>query len=238
VKRLLPLLAVALLAGCGSSGTLAPTHTVTRAAQLHQPGAPVLRPALRVVPIPTSAGAEGKADGRVMAGSASCGRERWAVKTATDPAAGNIKLVPISSMIEAIDALPATNNGNPDQERAPAEEQTYTVTATLDAAKVEADSDIHLALSDNGHTMIAEIPNAPACTEPPVTPEVSVLETQIEQARNSFIQEFGLPSSTGFTAIGHKVTVTGVLFGDKIHGQRGVAPRGVELHPVTAISDP
>jgi hypothetical protein len=31
------------------------------------------------------------------------------------------------------------------------------------------------------------------------------------------------------------VTVTGVGFFDRIHGQTGVAPNGIELHPVLDI---
>jgi hypothetical protein len=31
------------------------------------------------------------------------------------------------------------------------------------------------------------------------------------------------------------VTVTGVAFFDSIHGQEGVAPNGIELHPVLVI---
>jgi hypothetical protein len=229
--------AVVLAAALGGCGSSSPT-TPTKAGELHQPGPPVVTSKAHPAPVPAGAGSEGRDDGRVVAGGATCGRERWSVKTATDAAATNIVLAPKVTTIEALDALPSSNNGNPDEARTEAEQQTYTVTATLEAAKVEADSDIHLVLVDAGKTMIAEIPFAPACTEPPVTAGVSVLEAQIEAARNAFIREFGLPSSSHFTPINHKVTVTGVLFDDIIHGQRGVAPTGVELHPVIKIEDP
>lgn len=239
MKRALPLMALLLVAGCGSTTVTPTTHTATQAGELHQPGPPVVTQPIHVVPVPSSSGSEGKADGRVQAGGAACGRERWSVKTATDPAAARVNLTPKRSTVEALGAIPSTNtSGNLDEPRSTAEQQTYTVTAMLEGAKVEADGDIHLVLSDNGHTMIAEIPKAPACTEPPITAGVSVLEQQIESARASFVQHFGEPSSSGFTPINHKVTVTGVLFFDVRHGQRGVAANAAELHPLTALSDP
>jgi hypothetical protein len=227
----------AIAGGCGG-GSEPSKPAPSRAGELHQPGAPVVRPLVRTVPVPAHAEAESKGDGRVMAGSASCGRERWAVKTATDPAAANIKLAPLQTTIATLDGLPTTNPGNPDQPRSEAEQQVYKVTATLEVAKREADSDFHLVLREGEQTMIAEIPLAPACTEPPVTGSVSVLETQIEHARAAFVQEFGEPSTTSWETIGHRVTITGTLFFDVPHGQRGVAPNAAELHPVIAIEDP
>lgn len=240
MRRVLLLVAIvvaAIAGGCGGTRETAPAPS--RAGQLRQPGAPVVRPLVRTVPVPAHAEAESKGDGRVVAGSASCGRERWAVKTATDPAAANIKLAPLQTTIATLDGLPTTNPGNPDQPRDGAVESTvYKITATLESAKREADSDFHLALSANGQTMIAEIPSAPACTEPPVTKSVSVLERQIESARTAFIQEFGEPPAQGWETIDKQVTLTGVGFFDVLHGQRNVAPTGIELHPVLTIEDP
>jgi hypothetical protein len=227
------------LAGCGTTTRTVTVHRATRAGELHQPGAPVVRPAVHAVPVPAGSGSEARGDGRVVAGGASCGRERWSVKTATDPAAGNIKLAPVDTTVAALDALPTTNPGNPDQPRDGGVESTvYRVTATLVGAKREADSDFHLILREGSATMIAEIPMAPACTQPPVTEQVSVLEQQIESTRAAFIQEFGEPGSSGFTTIEHQVTVTGVGFFDVLHGQTGVAPNAIELHPALSIADP
>jgi hypothetical protein len=238
MRRLLAAVVMAAaLAGCGSGSTPA-RHAPTVAAQLHQPGPPVVRAAVRVVPVPPGAGSEARGDGRVLAGGASCGRERWATKTATDEAAAQIHLEPKATTVETLAALPSTNNGNPDQERTSAEMQTYKLTATLEVAKRESDSDLHLVLvGESGQTMIGEIPDAPACTVPPVTQRVSFLESQIEGARAAFVREFGEPSES-FASINHKVTVTGIAFWDILHGQRGVAPSGVELHPIIAIEDP
>lgn len=239
MKRVVFLLPLILLAGCG--GAHPAKHTISRAGELHQPGLPVVTSKARLAPVPASAGAEGRSDGRVVAGGAACGRERWDVKTATDPAAGQIKLAPQVTTVAALGALPTTNPGNPDQPRDSGVESTvYSVTAELVEAKREADSDFHLVLREGSETMIAEIPDAPACTEPPITPVVSVLEKQIESARVAFIQEFGEPQSypAHGLAIHHQVTITGVGFYDVPHGQTGVAKNAVELHPVIAITDP
>lgn len=228
-------------AACGESRTTT-TSAPTLARELRQPGPPVVQPRVRVVPVPANAGNEARGDGRVVAAGASCGRERWNVKTATDSAAGQIKLAPVKSTVGALGALPSTNPGNLDQPRDPNVESTvYEVTAELVEAKREADSDFHLVLKDEeGHTMIAEIPNAPACTEPPITQGVSVLEQQIESARTAFVREFG--EAQGYPAPGlsihHRVTLTGVGFFDVRHGQTGVAENAIELHPVLSILDP
>jgi hypothetical protein len=177
----------------------------------------------------------------VLAGGASCGKERWNVKTATDPAAGQIKLAPVKTTVAQLGSYSTTNPGNPDQPRDSGVESTvYEVTAELVEAKRESDSDFHLVLREGAATMIAEIPLAPACTEPPVTERVSVFETQIEAARAAFVQEFSEPQSypAGGLKIGHQVTITGVGFYDVPHGQTGVAPNAVELHPTLSIKDP
>jgi hypothetical protein len=237
--RALWLTPLLLLAGCGSSASS--SHTITKAGELHQPGAPVVTTPAKAVPVPASAGPEGKDDGRVVAAGATCGRERWAVKTATDSAAGQIKLAPVKTTVAALGEHPSTNPGNPDQPRNSGVESTvYEVTAELVEAKREADSDFHLVLREGAATMIAEIPDAPACTGPPITERVSVLETQIEHARAAFVQEFGEPQSypAHGLAIGHQVTITGVGFFDVPHGQTGVAKNAVEIHPVLTIEDP
>src|SRR5207302_2781632 len=105
---------------------------------------------------------------------------------------------------------------------------TYAVRAKLMFAKEEADSDFHVVIVDpqNGATMIAEIPD-PACAQG------SRVRAQMARARAAFIQRFGMPSTTHFARIPGSplATVTGVLFFDEIHGQKGVAPNSVELHP-------
>jgi len=54
----------------------------------------------------------------------------------------------------------------------------------------------------------------------------------IARARASIIRAGGTPPSHFFRIIRGLATVTGVGFFDFWHGQRGVAPNAIELHPV------
>ncbi len=163
---------------------------------------------------------------------AGCGAWRQSVKTMVDPGAGQVNLAPRQGLIGTLRALPAPPHLSSSLGRISAERATYTVRAKLMFAKEEADSDFHVVLADpqNGVTMIAEIPD-PACAQG------SRVQAQISRARAAFIQRFGQPSTTRFKAIpgSPMASVTGVLFFDEIHGQKGVAPNGVELHPVLDV---
>ncbi len=159
-----------------------------------------------------------------------CGIERWDVKTLTDSGAERVNLTPSRATVEQLSALPVPVEFNPDAARLPAEFQSYTVEATLLEFKEETDSDIHLVIvGPSGTSMIAEIPE-PTCAEG------SLVEAEIARARVRFIESFGQPSRISWTEVNAIVTVTGVLFFDVLHRQRGVAPNAVELHPVFDIT--
>lgn len=158
-----------------------------------------------------------------------CGTERWPVKTGTDADASNVDLrTAVPQDITALAALkpPAVLPQN--SRIPPAEDTVYQVQATLRAYKMEADSDYHLVLADaQGNTMIAEIP-APACVGPG-----SPFLAGITRARAAFDARY---APGGFwQPAGVPVVVTGVGFFDQLHGQTGVAPNGIELHPVLDI---
>ena len=51
-------------------------------------------------------------------------------------------------------------------------------------------------------------------------------------ARPAMIAACGQPSSSHFTDLSGRATVTRVGFFDIPHGQTGVAPNAIELHPV------
>ncbi len=158
-----------------------------------------------------------------------CGVERWDVKTLTDPAAERVNLAPSSATVEQLTALPVPAGFSRDAARLPQEFQTYTVKATLVEFKEEPDDDVHLVIQGtSGELMIAEIPD-PACSEG------SRLQTEIAHARARFVDLFGQPSRTSWIEADDPITVTGVLFFDARHGQIGVAPNAVELHPVFDI---
>ena len=159
----------------------------------------------------------------------SCGVERWSVKTGTDADAGLISLSAtqpntIATMRSwtAPSPIPANNRV------APYETTVWVLNATLTQFKLENDSDIHLVLQDaSGLTMIAEIPS-PACVG-----SSSPLSAGISNARAQF-QAVYTPT-TSFQTVNVPVRVTGVGMFDFLHGQTGVAPNGIELHPVIDI---
>jgi hypothetical protein len=108
-----------------------------------------------------------------------------------------------------------------------AETQVYRIHATLKEFKQEADSDFHLVLTDGTNTMIAEIPD-PACVH-----GSSPFLAGIANARKEFTAKY---SPGDYWQVANvPVVVTGVGFFDTPHGQTGVAPNAIELHPVTDI---
>ncbi|MBZ5602731.1 MAG: hypothetical protein LAO79_10530 [Acidobacteriia bacterium] len=143
--------------------------------------------------------------------------------------------------------------------RAPSSETTvWKITATITEAKLEQDGDYHLVLKgDSGKTMIGEIPNPEAAFV-----KNADWRAQIKEARDAMDQKLGRslkaldfapeemapPTEDRFAAgpveeeeavmtkIGSKATITGVGFFDSSHGQTGVAPNAIELHPIFSIT--
>jgi hypothetical protein len=141
------------------------------------------------------------------------------VKTLTDPKAGQVNLAPKPTTVEDLSALPVPDGFGRDAERLPPEFQTYTVEATLVEFKEEADNDIHLViLGRSGQLMIAEIPD-PRCAEG------STVLPLISHARAQFVDRFGQPSLSSWYQVDEPIRVTGVLFFDVHHGQRGGSRR-------------
>ena len=163
-----------------------------------------------------------------------CGTERWSVKTLTDAAASKVAFATSKSRtIEKLRHLkpPAILKGS--TPRRASERTVYHVTALLMMMRREDDSDIHLVLADPklGGSMIAEFP-ASSCTVGADAKE----RTAMDSARDDLAAACGgLPGSTPRTLTG-TATLTGVGFFDPIHGQAGVAPNGIELHPVLSFT--
>jgi hypothetical protein len=108
----------------------------------------------------------------------------------------------------------------------PVETTVFSVSAKLLRVKQEADSDFHLVLSDTGgRTMIAEIPSPSCVGSSPFLPSMRYVRSKITAAYYP-TESWSRPNAT--------VQVTGVGFFDFIHGQSGVAPNSIELHPVLA----
>lgn len=163
------------------------------------------------------------------ASSGSCGVERWAVKTGTDADASLVNLnSPVPQTISYLDALTAPSTLPANNRVQPTETSLFVVDATLVEYKLESDSDYHLVLKDaQGNSMIAEIPD-PACVG-----AGSPFATGIQNARSEFDARYTV--TTSFQTANIPVEVRGVGFFDFNHGQTGVAPNAIELHPVLDI---
>jgi len=160
---------------------------------------------------------------------AQCGVERWSVKTGTDADVGLVNLNSSTNTTIAALRTPAAPNPIPANNRvSPWETTQWVLNATLTLYKLESDSDYHLVLQDaNGLTMIVEIPS-PSCVGAgsPFLPGIT-------NARNEFNARF--TATTSFQTANIPVQIKGVGMFDFLHGQTGVAPNGIELHPVLDV---
>jgi hypothetical protein len=169
--------------------------------------------------------------------------QRWSVKTGADPEAQNlVGQAPTVTTIAQLCAIAVPAVLPPDGRSAGAEETVYQLDATLIGYKHESDGDYHLVVvDDHGNTMVAEIPD-PAKLVPG-----SFFADLIAAARHAFEAQFAIKPTaapaqalTGpapaLTRATESVTIQGLGFFDFAHGQDGVAPNAIELHPVTGIA--
>lgn len=164
------------------------------------------------------------------------------MKTLSDPHATDVNFAPEVTTTTMLIGLPypeecgTPSSACPDNVReAPTELQTFTVRANTVGWKLEPDMDIHYVISDlsaPGDTMIVELPS-PAC----FGVCESLKRAEIGAARQKIINCIGTPTSTFTTpATPIVLDITGVGFFDRVHGQIGVAPNGIELHPVLDVT--
>lgn len=167
---------------------------------------------------------------------ATCGKDRWAVKTGGDPGASAPMPVVQTTVAELNEQ--AAPRHIPEHARTTGTESTiYDLhDVQMGGWKHEADGDIHLVVCErlasansphhwiacaDGPSLVVEIPD-PACV-----PASSPWHDQIAQARRVFD---GAPGEEVWV-----VSIRGVGFFDREHGQTGAARNGIELHPVIAI---
>jgi hypothetical protein len=162
-----------------------------------------------------------------------CGIERWPVKTGADRDAGKVGTAPQTTTItELTDLHVPPNPKSRNNSRFPAELKTYQIKGVLTLIKKEADEDYHIVVADPADeelTMIVESVS-PNCTKG------SRFTQEIKNVRNALDQKFGTVGKKKKTNLKIPVTVMGIGFFDPIHGQEGVAPNGVELHPILEIT--
>jgi hypothetical protein len=120
--------------------------------------------------------------------------------------------IPIAQLVthERPTPLPAT--------RLPFERHIFSVDAAVTLVRHEADEDFHLVLESGPDHMIAESPSS-ACAGG-ATP---YRRRQMREAREKL-------------RLCSQARVVGVAFFDFKHGQTGVAPNAIELHPILGFS--
>ena len=144
-----------------------------------------------------------------------CGVERWRIKTLQDrPRLISARPTTVAHLVSV--PRPASV---PTTVRLPAERRIYSVVAAVTLVREESDQDLHLVLQVGRNHMIAEAPNAPFCTGG----ATSLRKKQMRQARNA-------------VRLCAKARVVGVAFFDYFHGQTGVAPNVIELHPILGFA--
>ncbi len=157
-----------------------------------------------------------------------CGVERWSVKIGTDADSSLVNSASTTSITIATMRSYSAPSTLPSNNRIQPQETTvYSIDATLTEYKLETDSDYHLVIQDgSGNTMITEIPD-PACAA------TSPFLSAIQSARTQFDAAFSVTGTFKTTSV--PVRVRGIGFFDFLHGQTGVAPNAIELHPVLDI---
>jgi len=163
-----------------------------------------------------------------------CGTERWAVKSLSDADQGAVSLTPVEETVSALRALTRPQSLPTNGRVGPVELTTYTVHAVLLGWVLEDDRDMHLVIAnpaDTSETMIAEVPST-TCQRVCSSGHVR----QVRAVRRVLLDRLGYPKKN-YRPIDPPlaVTITGVGFFDFAHGQTGLAPTAIELHPVLKI---
>lgn len=166
-----------------------------------------------------------------------CGTERWAVKIGIDRDASKVATSPQVATIAQLRliAAPARPNSRPRTRFAPTELTTFQVKGILRVIKKETDQDYHLVITDPINprvTMIVESPDPQCASGSQFLDNITSVRTMLDQTLQLdriFVENLSRSEPS------MPVTVTGVGFFDVLHGQEGVAPNGIELHPILMI---
>jgi hypothetical protein len=189
--------------------------------------------------VPATPSPEARASAEVGAAAGNdgyyCGTERWPVKTLSDEDSNRVNLKPVPSTVAELNALPRPPLLPDNRRAAPVELTTYVVRAILVETSSEKDNDIHVVIADLGDrskTMITEVVD-PGCQGAISSPELA----DFRRVRETLDLLLRSPTSDMLVPLkpGDLIEVTGVGFFDTVHGQTGVAPNAIEIHPVLGI---
>jgi hypothetical protein len=155
-----------------------------------------------------------------------CGGELWRLKTFSDPGRTAVALTPKTTTIGAIVDKPFPRPV-PKKRRTAFQRQNWEVVAQVTAFRLE-DAGLRLVLFDHGAYVNAVIP-APSCLT-----RVSRARTWINDAWTKFVTGCIKPTRD-WQPLGAIVYIRGVGLWSERSAERGAAPNGAELYPVTGF---
>jgi len=161
---------------------------------------------------------------------AQCGKERWDVKTLTDKDTTKIDFENIIQSTVSEQCSLKRPKKVKNMPRMKTETTVFEIVAYIIEYKKEKDRDFHVVIEDpeTEERMVVEILD-PDCPDIDNTSRYDLFK----QVRDWFVENFHPTSS--FKTTKKKVKLTGVGFFDYLHGQRGMALNGREIHPVLSI---
>lgn len=170
----------------------------------------------------------------------SAGRDRWKVKTASDPDAGEIDARTLHTTIETLLDIPRpvdlplaeSNPEYQDRRVRPVETSVWSVEADITDCRLMPDGDYRVTLRGaSGRTMVVEMPDP----DPKVLDPKGRFAGQIKSARAQFDAK-RKPEHATQAMKGH-VVITGVGFFSRAYGKNKVDAGSnlVQLHPVLDV---
>jgi hypothetical protein len=172
------------------------------------------------------------------AAAAKPGKDRWAIKTASDAEAREIAATPSKSTVEELLAIPRpldmpSDGSNPffQQHRArPAETTVFSVEADVVDCRLMPDGDYRVTVRGaSGKTLALEMPDpAPEFVDPH-----GKFVGQIKESRDVFGAKFQ-PERKLKPVMGH-ARITGVGFFGRTYGSQKADGNLIQIHPVLKI---
>ena len=166
------------------------------------------------------------------------GKDRWPVKTATDPDARSINPKPEKTSVESLLDLPRPvdlplreSNPTMQEHRArPVETTVYSVEVDVTDCRLMPDGDYRVTLRGaSGKTIVMEMPDTAPDFVDPTAPFVKPMR----EARIAFANKF-TPEKTLKPVVGH-ARITGIGYFGRAYGDKPVEGNLIQLHPVLKV---
>jgi hypothetical protein len=174
----------------------------------------------------SAGGVAASARARSAPAATNCGGTLWRLKTFSDAARTAVALAPKSTTIGAIVGRPYPRPV-PRKRRTAFQRQTWEVVAQVTVFRME-DAGLRLILFDHGAYVNAVIPT-PSCLG-----KTSRARTAMTAAWKAFLSQCAHPTRD-WQSLGAIVYVRGIGLWSERRGERGAAPNGAELYPVTGF---